>query len=534
MSNHLALARQAPHLAKNEQQWRVRYAMTTPKRFVSWIAVSSLPQAKKISLEDQLATNKEHIEKWGGRLVEELSVPGKSRSIVTWEEACDRIDAYAQLRDLINARAFDVLIYRDNSRLGRTTSLVVTIAELCHRAGIVMYATDAPPPNLDKPKHNLATRITDVFQSVIAQDEIEKFRRRNEMGMKARVMRGDFPGKPPFGWEIERKIENNFPVTVVKIDEAAAVIIRTIVDLYLRKGWGLRPIATHLNAHGYKTPAGRAWYISAVQHLLDLIWRYAGYVEINSKPESAREYVRAKSKWPAIISEDDARAVEKERRYRAEGKRRVTSNHRFSGVVWCGKCQRRMSATSEHIPLKRHPDRKRRRDRYVCSDIETTRRHPQAEIAASYVMAAVREAFEFSKDEGNRATILARSENKSDIICERIREIETAIARQDEALQRADDAYVDGAMDLARYNQQMARIKAQWATLQGELAECRHELEQEAFGNRRGERIEEVAHNGLAMLESEDISTANAWLREHIRVWIYNERTEDRIEVEYL
>jgi len=36
------------------------------KRFVSWTAVSSLPQAKKISLEDQRNTNHRHIERHDG------------------------------------------------------------------------------------------------------------------------------------------------------------------------------------------------------------------------------------------------------------------------------------------------------------------------------------------------------------------------------------------------------------------------------------------------------------------------------------
>lgn len=92
--------------------------MSPPLRFASWAAVSSLPQAKKISLDDQLATNREHIERHGGQLVAELLVPGESRSIVLFEDACRRIEAYARLKEMIDAKAFDVLIYLDRSRLG--------------------------------------------------------------------------------------------------------------------------------------------------------------------------------------------------------------------------------------------------------------------------------------------------------------------------------------------------------------------------------------------------------------------------------
>src|SRR5690606_23048770 len=118
---------------------------TTHLRFVSWAAVSSLPQTKKVSLEDQLRTNREHIARYGGQLVAELVVPGKSRSIVLFEDACRRIEAYARLRELIDARAFDVLIYLDRSRLGRKASLSMAIVELCHEAGNATYETENPP-----------------------------------------------------------------------------------------------------------------------------------------------------------------------------------------------------------------------------------------------------------------------------------------------------------------------------------------------------------------------------------------------------
>lgn len=507
--------------------------MTQRKRFVSWVAVSSLPQAKKISLEDQRVTNHQHIAKHGGTLIAELAIPGKSRSIVTWEEACRTIDAYAELCDLIEARAFDVLVFRDNSRLGRTTSLVVTIAELCVRAGIVMYSTESPPTNLDQPVRNLATRITDVFQSVMAQEEVDKFKRRNEMGMKARVMRGDFPGMVPYGWVARHKVEDGHPVTVIEIDEQPAAAIRMIVDLYLRKGHGMRPIATALNAHGYQAPRGGPWRIGTVSQALDLIWRYAGFVEINAGGESARQYVRAKSRWPAIITEAEAAAVIKERKYRAVSKRRVGSNHRYSGVVWCVRCQRRMSGSRETV---RDADGNftHYRYRYICRDMENLRRHTKPEIAASFIEKALRNAFVYLQDESNHAIVLADSATNKDAIQGRIDETQAAIARQGEALQRADDAFVDGKMDMERYNKQVERIKRQWEILQGELTDHLQELENTSFAEQRGERLAEMARNGIAMLETKDLATANAWLRRHVRVWVDNQSRTNRISIEYL
>lgn len=92
------------------------------KRVAIWAAVSSLPQAKKISLEDQITTGRDHARQHGAQVVSELVVPGESRNIVLFEDACQRIDAYARLKALIDAKSVDALVYLDPSRLGRTAA----------------------------------------------------------------------------------------------------------------------------------------------------------------------------------------------------------------------------------------------------------------------------------------------------------------------------------------------------------------------------------------------------------------------------
>lgn len=117
-------------------------------RVAIWAAVSSLPQAKKVSLDDQLASGRDHAQRHGAQVVAELVVPGESRNIVLFEDACQRIDAYARLSALISTKSIDVLVYLDPSRLGRTAALVLTVAELCTRAGILLYETDNPPQSM--------------------------------------------------------------------------------------------------------------------------------------------------------------------------------------------------------------------------------------------------------------------------------------------------------------------------------------------------------------------------------------------------
>ena len=89
--------------------------------------------------------NRSHAEKHGGQVVAELVVPGESRSIVLFEDAARKMQAYAELKRLVDARAFDVLVYLDRSRLGRKASLSMAVVELCNVAGIICYETENPP-----------------------------------------------------------------------------------------------------------------------------------------------------------------------------------------------------------------------------------------------------------------------------------------------------------------------------------------------------------------------------------------------------
>lgn len=196
--------------------------MTAPTRWVSWAAVSTLPQAKKVSNEDQLRENRAHAAKHGGIVLEELVVPGESRSIVLLEDAAARIPAYARLRELIAAKAFDVLVYLDRSRLGRKAALSMAIIELCHDAGILAYETDNPPASLAA----AATVGTDdmligAIKSVGAQSEIDKFKRRSAMGRKARAKAGATCGDLP-------ELQNQYTKAAANLQKISRAIKRAL------------------------------------------------------------------------------------------------------------------------------------------------------------------------------------------------------------------------------------------------------------------------------------------------------------------
>jgi DNA invertase Pin-like site-specific DNA recombinase len=484
--------------------------VSTPKRFVSWAAVSSLPQAKKVSLDEQLRVNREHIERHGGQLVEELVVPGESRSIVLFEEACRRIDAYARLKQLIDARAFDVLIFLDRSRLGRKASLSMAVVELCSEVGIACYETDAPPTTLDDAGRNTYDdMLIGAIKSVGAQREVEKFRERSLMGRLGRVKKGKFPSVVPWGWRAHHDAAGN---QHIEIDEEAAAVVRlAIVDLYLTRGLGMPGVAEELNRRGYRTPNGKPWTDGNLTNITRRIWRFAGYGEMFVR--GPRPTVRAKGSWPPILSEAEVEAFLEEKRSRAQGRRAVHAPHRFSRLVVCERhgCNYRI--------LKNHHVGVTKQSVYVhlvcpqCKGGDEPRYlSPRNVHDALYVLILE------IQDRANWPRFLTAPAVAESDIHKRIETQRAAIRRAQEAVLRTDDAYAAGAMDLARYTRQVQRQESAIADAEQEIEQLEKQIENLRHEERRIVRLEEIAVDGLKHLADPDMRRANAWLRRRFRV----------------
>ncbi len=484
----------------------------TPLRFVSWAAVSSLPQAKKISLEDQLKTNGEHIQRHGGQVVTELVVPGESRNIVLFEEACRRIAAYDQLHRLIASRAFDVLIYLDRSRLGRKASLSMAVVELCHEAGILTYETENPPSLLDvHGAHNQDEMLLGAIKSVGAQQEIHKLVQRHRMGMIARIKKGLFPKKIPWGWKAVYAEDGKRSIV---IDEDAAVIIRLLATLYLQQGLSMSAAATELNRRGYRTRGGLAWQLGNVQGVFAILWRYAGYSEINF----GQEYVKAKGQWPAILTEDTVRAIQAERKNRLKRARAVHAPYLLSRLVVC----------TEHHGYLAVNIQKQGKDG-VYSYLRCRHCRPYHYIPFSQVTDVLHASIAYLQDAANRTALLGDLEQSDSRSADQMEGVRKQIRQTDTALQRADDAYVSGVMDTERYQRQVDKLTEVKRQQLQELAALEAAAVGQRFDASRQARLEEIAMLGTAMLTATDVASANAWLRRHFVVYITG-ATVSRVE----
>lgn len=487
------------------------------KRFVSWAAVSSLPQAKKVSLEDQRKANLDCIAKHDGILVADLVVRGESRNIVLMEDARERIDAYKQLFDLIKSKSFDVLIFLDRSRLGRTAALSMAIAELCNRAHILLYETMAPLPSLDFRPADHSDLLIGAIKSVDAQQEVRKIVDRHRKGMADRVNKGRMPGKVNWGYLPTYEAGKLSGYT---IDEDAATTIRLIVSLYLDNGFGALNIADHLNRQGLPAPAGGMWGHTQITFLLRRIWRYAGFAELNVHSKTGRPYVRAAGQWPAIISEETARRVIAEREARNSTRRSVHTVYRFTRMVVCGVCGSRLHASTKYRAWTRADGTP---GRYAGVYYRCPGDHVL--IVENKIMAFMRT---FMEDFTNRPAARAAWLNQPTVdqsaeIVASIDRLNAHIDKLNAGIAKADiDHYSHGALadDAPRYQAIVSALKKQIATAQGEITTLQDQLHEEERAGQRSARIDDIRANGLACLSSTDVRSANAWLRDRFAIVI--------------
>lgn len=486
------------------------------KRVAIWAAVSTLPQTKKISLEDQLEQGRMAAARHGAHVVAELAVRGESRSIILFEEACRRIDAYEQLKGLIETKAIDVLIYLDVSRLGRMAALVLTVAELCTRANILLYELDNPPASMEFEPPNYDALLMRAIKATGAQNEVRKMHDKHRSGMIGRTQQGLFPAKPNYGYKAVYNADGEFVEYVV--DEPAITLVLYIIHLYMERGMGQRTIADHLNRLGYESIKRKAlWEGNAVGSILSHAWQYAGIVEINRKSKTNRQYLRAPAAWPAIITEDQARQILAEMKRRSVSPRSVWRPYRFGSMCVCNVCGSIMASTTHHTKFQKRDGTVNRwgRRRYRC-------RGRHCAISEKKVYEALCKQIIILQDRAYRESIIATQTNTDtssindqiEIHQHHIEQLKTAIKKAD------NDYYIHNRLDGDRYDAIVASAKKSILTVQAEITLLQDKLYEASQVAQRGDRLRLIAETGLQHLDDPDVPAANAWLRQFFRILV--------------
>jgi site-specific DNA recombinase len=219
------------------------------------------------------------------------------------------------LDDLETSPATILAMHPD--RMYRQVTELEALVEMVDRLGIAIHTVQGGDVDLSTASGRTTARLV----GVIAQGESERMSERRKARKAAQRLAGGYGGGPrPFGFE-------NDGVTI-RLDEAER-IRQAAMDLLA--GRTLYSLVHEWNASGVRTSTGARWAARQLSRVL-VRARNAALIEHDGQ-------IIGDAKWPAIISEDELRAVRAVLRNPA---RKISPGparkHLLSGYLKCGVC----------------------------------------------------------------------------------------------------------------------------------------------------------------------------------------------------
>ncbi len=250
------------------------------------------------------------------------------------------------LRMIADAEAgrFDFIITKEISRFSRSTldSIKYTQELLEHDVG-VLFQND----NINTLDSDSEFRL--VVMAGVAQDEVRKLSERLKFGFRQAIKNGHVLGNDRL-WGYDKKD------CKLTINEAEAVIIRRIFDLYANQGVGIRTISKILYDEGHTSRQGNTFNVLTIRHIL-CNPKYKGWYCANMSQSvdyrTKRKVFLDESEWimypdpsiPAIVSEelwDRAHAIYQKRSAEAKAHKSAAGYHNrypYSGKLICEEHQ---------------------------------------------------------------------------------------------------------------------------------------------------------------------------------------------------
>ena len=254
------------------------------------------------------------------------------------------------------ARAFDVILIDDTSRLTRKLADALNLYERLTFAGVRLVAVSQGVDS-ESSQAEILFGVHGLIDSVYSRELGLKTHR----GMQGCALKALHTGGRVFGYRSVREPDG----VKLEIVEHEAATIRRMFELY-SKGHSLKRIAHLLNAEGVTSPQpqkgriSRSWCVSSVRHVLrnrryrgQIIWNTKRKVRVpgtgrrvyRHRPES--EWVVTQAPHLRIVSDDLAAAVELRfettKRLWGVGETGLARGQQkhvylFSGLLRCGEC----------------------------------------------------------------------------------------------------------------------------------------------------------------------------------------------------
>ena len=228
-----------------------------------------------------------------------------------------------------------LIVVPNAAHLGNDLESVARSVVELQGAGCEATCSDEEFPNL----------LQNAFQTLgikgVSRDRSDRIKE----SMRARALRGQSLGKPPYGYRAGK----DGTLEVVKEEVA---VIELIYRLFTKDELGLRLIVRHLNELGTTTRRGGKWNMVTIRDILRNPTYMGTYTRFGLRLPRSHE---------AIIPPDVFRTAQDTTRSRRPVGRVVNAEpFLLSGIVYCGYCDNKMMGVTRRQTWKRKDGRRRR------------------------------------------------------------------------------------------------------------------------------------------------------------------------------
>jgi site-specific DNA recombinase len=347
-----------------------------------------------------------------------------------------------KLREMIRARALDVVLVYSPDRLTRNLAHALLLREEAAKHGVALEFLSGD--YADSPEG----RLMYSMQSVIGEFEREKFRERSARGRREKAKQGFVVGAVPFGYRYLGRSEGERGKMV--IDPEAADTVRTIFA-WASEGLTMYQIRNRLNERGIKSARGGLWSRTTVHQILRNE-TFAGRV-----PSLTGVTIPC----PAIVDETVFQAVAARlARNRAVRVGRPSKKYLLRGMLFCAKCGARCISSPNHgYPLYRcgNIDYLVSRRRCAAAGVAQTRIEPT--VWQAIWEALTRPAFLYRMAKAYCEA--AKSATDAPDLEKRLDRLRRREQRAVEILRDPDVAFIEAKRELTAIRAEMAALEAE-------------------------------------------------------------------------
>ena len=390
---------------------------------------------------------------------------------------------------------FDILLVFMFDRIGRIADETPFVVEWFVRNGIQVWSTQEGEQRFD----NHTDKLLNYIRFWQADGESEKTSIRTKTSLHQSVEAGGFKGGvAPYGFDLVKSGRVNkrkHEVSMLKVNETEAAVVKIIFDKYVKEGFGPQRTATFLNNNGYRARTGKMWHPASIRGILGNL-TYTGVLRCgDARSEQIPEL--------KIISTEQFEAAQHIREARSNENRKtpiVPLNTKgeslLAGNVYCGHCGARLTLTTNgrYRKLSCGLVDTTQRVRYVCYG--KTRKQTQCDGPTGYTMHLLDEQVEQVI-----RNVVARMKgvSKSELVAKRYEE---EISQRKAHYAAVNAAYTKAAGELADLKAEIIRsIRGESAFPKDVLAELIRENETKCL------QLEAASEQAkTAMVETEAIA----------------------------